>query len=84
MFGEPLVADESQVRFRPFARPRHARRKGTEDRQADDDPPDVHRQVSLLFFFATIREYWIRNGEHVRKGTVSSAQLYQQHRSSPW
>ena len=69
MFGEPLVADESQVRIPTFARPRHVRRKGAEDRQADDHPPDVHRQVSFLFFFATILVYSIRNGEHVRKGT---------------
>ena len=77
MFGEPLVADESQVRFPTFARPHHARRKGAEDRHAADDPPDVHRQVSFLFFFATILVYWIRNGEDVRKGTtlISSTQL---------
>src|SRR5439155_27280204 len=71
MFGEPLVADESQVRFSTFARPHHARRKGAEDRQADDDPPDVHRQVSLLVFFATFTEYFIRNPEDVRNGTVA-------------
>ena len=84
MFGEPLVADESQVRFPTFARPHHARRKGADNRQADDDPPDVHRQVSFLFFFATILEYWIRNGEHVRKGTtlISSTQLYRENNAN--
>jgi hypothetical protein len=56
MFGEPLMADVSQVRFRPFVQPRDARRKGADDRHADDDPRDVHRQVPSVFFFATIRD----------------------------
>jgi hypothetical protein len=56
MFGEPLTADESQVRFPTFVQPHNARRKDADDRHADDNPPDVHRQVSFLFLFATIRE----------------------------
>jgi hypothetical protein len=72
MFGEPLMTDESQLRWpTAFVRPPNPLREDTEDSNADANPHDVHRQVSLLFLFATIREYWIRGGEDVRNGTVA-------------
>jgi hypothetical protein len=56
MFGEPLLADESQIRLlSAFVRPRNPLREDCEDSNANDDPHDVHRQVSFLFRFSTIR-----------------------------
>lgn len=54
MFGEPLMADESQIR-RPtaFVTPRKLR-EGTENSNPGDNPHDVHRQVPFVLLFTTI------------------------------
>jgi hypothetical protein len=55
MFGEPLLADESQLR-RPtmLVRPRNPFREETENSNAEKNPHGVHRQISFSFLFATV------------------------------
>jgi hypothetical protein len=57
MFGEPRLADESELRLpAAFGPPRHLSRKDAEDSDADDEPHEVHQQTPSLFMCATTRE----------------------------
>jgi hypothetical protein len=74
MFGKPLMADESEIRLcTASAEPRRPFREGGDDANAGDEPAKVHRHAPPLFFFLTIREYWILSGAHVRNGTPDRA-----------
>lgn len=56
MFGQPLMADESQIRLpTAFVRPRKAVREDAEDSNAHDDPQSVHFEVPFFFIVATVR-----------------------------
>jgi hypothetical protein len=58
MFRNPAMAHKSEIGLpRAIVRPRNHPHDGSEDRKAEDDRDNVHRQISSVLRFPTEREY---------------------------